>query len=157
MKEFLKDYGSLVGPTLAFIFSLLTILIKDSIDLYVKNRNMIIKIKKLNSLIINLGIDNSDYYEDISLEKINDLNRKIIYLKKYIDRILDEIEIYLSLDTIADLENTKNLLKILETEINEALTNQKLDDYIIKKIKIISHLLTLKIRVELINIKSRWR
>ena len=128
MKDFIKDYGAAIGPTLAFLLGILAIYIKAVIDRSIEKRKTQNKLSNLISLIID-SKPPPKYYPQVSADgfihadQARNLTNISIFAKK-LNAILIFIE-KIEDDVVANCNNQKiqqfHHIKFISSYLNENL------------------------------------
>ena len=129
-KEFLKDYGTLIGPILAFGLGVFAILIKFYLDKWLEKWKTEKRIKKLIGLIKNSPPpktyfphkSESDFIQANEARNLTNLSiflKKIEIIESFIDRIEESVLTNSSYIRIQQLTDIKFIVQYYKKDLSE--------------------------------------
>ncbi|QNF33653.1 hypothetical protein HUW51_13315 [Adhaeribacter swui] len=130
MKEFFKDYGSAIGPCIAFLLGIIAIYLKAVVDRSIEERKTNKKLSNLISLIKN-STPPPKYYPKISedgflhADQARNLTNFSIFAKRlnaiimFIDKIEDDVIANCSNSKIQQFHHIKFIASYLNENVKE--------------------------------------
>jgi hypothetical protein len=156
LKDFLKDYGTLVGSSLGFVFAVLALYVKYLFDNKTNYWTTQKKLKKLAALIGKHKVpkrlttlknftgfkepeiteDPHQTVDDVNAKSIQIFNNKLKFSRTYISKIEDDVLKYASTEMIEAFFRINEHLEILTLNVSEYLNLKKEYDELVEGVLI---------------------
>jgi hypothetical protein len=149
MKEYIKDYGSLIGPITAFLLGVLALYVKYSIDRKLDEWKSRKRLKKLFELIKH-SAPPSHYHpnkpkdglihanEARNITNLSNFNHRLTVLSMFIEKIANDVMVHSTLGEVQQFHRIKWLVEGIKSRV-EKMRGDTEDESSIKSTRLFSN------------------